>query len=83
MSPAYDVNPSVDKDGLALNIDTDNNALDIELVKSVGPFFRLSEKEMDNILDEVKSSVSGWQRIANQIGIPRSEQILMASAFKV
>jgi len=83
LSPAYDVNPSIDKDGLALNIDMDNNVLDIELAKSVGPYFRLSEKEMDNILDEVKSSVSGWQRIANQIGIPRSEQILMSGAFRV
>ncbi|MDD4191056.1 MAG: HipA domain-containing protein [Mangrovibacterium sp.] len=83
LSPAYDVNPSVDKDGLALNIDMDNNALDIELAKSVGPYFRLNEKEMNDILDDIKSSVSGWQRIANQLDIPRSEQILMAGAFKV
>lgn len=83
LSPAYDVNPSIDKNGLALNIDMDNNMLDIELAKSVGPFFRLSEKEMNNILDEVRSSVFNWQRIANQIGIPRSEQIIMAAAFKV
>lgn len=83
LSPAYDINLSIDKDGLALNIDTDNNALDIELAKSVGPYFRLSEKEMVHILDEVKSSVSEWQRLANQIGIPRSEQTLMAAAFRV
>ncbi len=82
LSPAYDVNPSIDKNGLALNIDMDNNVLDIELAKSVGPFFRLGENEMNNILDEVKSSVSYWQRIANQIGIPRSEQIIMAAAFR-
>jgi len=56
---------------------------DVELAKSVGPYFRLSEKGMNNILDEVKSSVSGWQRKATQIGISRSEQTLMAAAFKV
>lgn len=83
LSPAYDINPSIDKDGLALNIDMDNNLLDIELAKSVGPYFRLNEKEMTHILDEVKSSVSTWQKLANQIGIPRSEQILMAAAFKM
>lgn len=83
LSPAYDVNLSIDKDGLALNIDMDNNALDVELAKSVGPYFRLSEKEMVHILDEVKSSVSEWQRLANQIGIPRREQTLMAAAFIV
>lgn len=83
LSPAYDVNPSVDKSGLALNIDMDNNAQDIELARSVGHFFRLGDKEMDNIIDEVKSSVYGWQRIATNIGIPRSEQTLMAAAFRV
>jgi len=83
LSPAYDVNPSIDKDGLALNIDMDNNILDIELVKSVGPYFRLEEKEMNAILNEVKSAVSGWQRLADQTGISRSEQILMSAAFRV
>jgi serine/threonine-protein kinase HipA len=38
LSPAYDLKPSLDKDGLALNIDTDNNALDYDLAKSVGHF---------------------------------------------
>ncbi|MGV8139941.1 MAG: hypothetical protein AB2L20_32550 [Mangrovibacterium sp.] len=61
----------------------DNNILDIELVKSVGPYFRLDEKEMNAIVDEVKSAVSGWQKLADQIGISRSEQILMAAAFRV
>lgn len=83
LSPAYDVNPSIDKDGLALNIDMENNNLDIELAKSVGPYFRLGEKEMNAILDEVKSVVSGWQRLADQIGISYSEQILMSAAFRV
>lgn len=82
LSPAYDVNPSIDRNGLALNIDMDNNMLDLELAKNAGPFFRLSEKEMSTIIDEVKSSVSNWQKIANQIGIPRSEQTIMAAAFR-
>lgn len=44
LSPAYDLNPSVEKDGLSLNIDMDNNALDFDLAKSVGEFFRLDKK---------------------------------------
>jgi serine/threonine-protein kinase HipA len=83
LSPAFDINPSIDKDGLALNIDMDNNALDIDLARSVGVYFRLGGKEMDNIIDEVKSGISGWKKIATEIGIPRSEQTLMAAAFKI
>ena len=45
LSPAYDINPSIDKDGLALNIDMDNNALDLEQAKSVGEYFRLDDKK--------------------------------------
>ena len=83
LSPAFDINPSIDKVGLALNIDMDNNSPDIDLVKSVGVYFRLGKKEMDIIIDEVKSGISGWKKIATEIGISRNEQMLMAAAFKV
>jgi serine/threonine-protein kinase HipA len=66
-----------------VGIDMDNNALDIDLAKSVGASFRLREKEMDKVIDEVKSVVSRWQKLAVEIGIPRSEQTLMTAAFKV
>lgn len=82
MSPVYDLNPSIDKDGLALNIDTDNNALDCDLAKSVGPFFRLAEERMDSIITEVKAVVSTWKHEADKIGIAKKEQSLMAKAFK-
>ncbi|MGJ1196829.1 type II toxin-antitoxin system HipA family toxin [Sphingobacterium spiritivorum] len=83
LSPAFDINPSIDKDGLALNIDMDNNILDIELAKSVGVYFRLSEKEMRSIIEEVSSSIANWQTVAKEIGITRNEQILMRGAFKI
>lgn len=81
LSPAYDINPSTDKNGLALNIDIDNNALDLELVKSVGVFFRLTVKEMDEIIEEVLASVNNWRKTANQLGISRAEQEMMRGAF--
>ncbi|WP_262713593.1 type II toxin-antitoxin system HipA family toxin [Pedobacter aquae] len=81
LSPAYDINPSIDKDGLALNIDMDDNALSMDLAKNVGDFFRLDNKKMDVIIDEVLASVSNWRKIASNIGISRSEQELMQAAF--
>jgi serine/threonine-protein kinase HipA len=83
LSPAFDINPSIDKVGLALNIDTNSNSPNIDLARSVGVYFRLGEKEMDNILDEVRSSILSWTKIAAEIGVPRNEQTLMAAAFKV
>jgi len=83
LSPAFDINPSIDKDGLALNIDMDNNTLDIDLARSTGEYFRLSEIEMNGIIDEVKSSIANWRQVAKTIGISRNEQTLMSGAFRV
>jgi serine/threonine-protein kinase HipA len=82
LSPAYDINPSIDKDGLSLNIDSNNNSLDFDLAKSVGAYFQLNEKQMDTILNEVKSVVKNWKAEANKIGISRAELSLMAGAFR-
>ncbi|GFZ81710.1 toxin HipA [Aquaticitalea lipolytica] len=82
LSPAYDLNPSIEKDGLSLNIDMDDNALDFDLVKSVGEYFRLSEEEMNTILDEVLSVVKDWKIVAKELGIKNAEMELMEVAFK-
>jgi len=82
LSPAFDINPSIDKDGLALNIDMDNNALDFDLAKSVGEYFMLNTKQMDEILRQVNPVVDKWRTHANAIGISKREQEIMQSAFK-
>ena len=83
LSPAYDINPSIDKDGLALNIDMDNNALDYDLAINVGEFFRLENSQMGRIIEEVIAAVKNWHKIAKLIGIPNPEQELMAKAFNI
>ena len=60
----------------------DNNALDFDLAKSVGEFFRLDEKQMEIIIVEVLNSVGRWKDLANRIGISKTEQELMEGAFK-
>jgi serine/threonine-protein kinase HipA len=81
LSPAYDLNPSIDKDGLALNIDTDNNELDFDLAKSVGEYFRLNNNQMEEIIQQVLGVTTKWKTMANEIGISRSEQEVMEKAF--
>lgn len=82
LSPAYDLNPSIEKDGLSLNIDMDDNALDFELAKSVGSYFRLRESEMGTIIQEVSQAVKNWKTIAKKIGIKNTEIELMSGAFR-
>ncbi|MEX0361008.1 MAG: HipA domain-containing protein, partial [Allomuricauda sp.] len=82
LSPAYDLNPSIEKDGLSLNIDMDDNALDFNLAKSVGQYFRLSEEEMQTILNEVLTAVKDWKDVAKTMGIKNAEIQLMEGAFR-
>ena len=81
LSPAYDMNPSIDKAGLALNIDLELNALDYDLARFVGEYFNLNKKEMDAIIEEVTETVSNWEEVAVNIGIPSAQRRLMATAF--
>ena len=43
ISPSSDINPKIEKDGLSLNINMNNNALDIELVKRVAECYQFKE----------------------------------------
>lgn len=83
LSPAYDLNPSIDKDGFSLNIDNQDNALDFELAKSIGEYFQLNNQQMNQVIEEIKEAVKTWRIIANEAGIPRSEQELMEPAFRI
>ena len=66
---------------MALNIDENNNELDFEIAKSVGVHFNLSNNEMNEIIKEISCVVKKWRIIANEIGIPKTEQKLMERAF--
>ncbi|GKW04615.1 toxin HipA [Pectobacterium carotovorum subsp. carotovorum] len=83
LSPAYDLNPIVGKHGLHLNITDTANELDYALAFEVIDFFRLSREDATRIYDEVLGAVKGWQAVANQLGINRSEQLAKQEAFNV
>lgn len=83
LSPAYDLNPSIEKEGLSLNIDMDDNALDFDLARSVGEYFRLNDTEMEVILNEVLTVIKDWEKVAKKIGIKNSEIELMSGAFRI
>lgn len=83
LSPAYDLNPTVGKQGLHLNITDTANALDYGLAFEVIEFFRLSQNEATHIYDEVLNAVQNWQKIAIKLGINRSEQLMKQAAFNV
>lgn len=83
LSPAYDLNPTVGKQGLHLNITDTANALDYSLAFDVIDYFRLTQDEATQIYDEVLAAVQGWQHLANRLGISRAEQLMQQQAFNL
>jgi serine/threonine-protein kinase HipA len=82
LSPAYDINPDENGMGLKLNISEEDNSLDFDLALSVSKYYGLNDTKAKAILSEIKSAVSTWRKVATEANIPRSEQELMARAFR-
>lgn len=82
LSPAYDINPVETGTGLKLNISENDNALDLELALSVCPYFRLEKYRANEIIEEVKTAVRNWRKVAIKYGISNTEQALKARAFE-
>ena len=83
LSPAYDLNPNPRATGLSLNVDAHDNRLDLDLARSVLPFFRLDLKRAEDILAEVRRAVNEWRTVARSAGIARKEIEQMEPAFRL
>lgn len=81
LSEAYDMNPVPGSLGLSLNIDESDNALDLDLVRSVAPYFRITDARATAIITRIGEAIRGWNEIADSLVIKRHEQSDMADAF--
>lgn len=81
LSPAYDINPVETGTGLSLNISEKDNALDLDLVRSVAPYFRVDEGKANEIINSIKQCVKNWTALAAKFGVSKSERDVMAKAF--
>jgi len=82
LSPAYDLNPDINKKVFATAIDYtgSQNTLNLAL-RNIDPF-NLSLKRAKEILDEVKTVVADWRTTAKSFSISKHDSDKMKSAFK-
>ena len=83
LSPAFDMNPVAHANGLTLNISETDNALDLELVRSVAPYFRVSVEQANAIIANQIQVVSQWHMLADSLKISARDQQQMAAAFRL
>lgn len=55
--------------------------MDLDLARSVAPYFRLSMADAHGIIEQCKAVVRQWPKIANNLQVRAREQERMASAF--
>lgn len=83
LSAAFDMNPSLNKEMHALALDDANPEPDIEVVMSTAEFYRLTEGDALDILEEVVDAVSGWAEVAKSFELSVAESDRMKSAFLI
>jgi len=81
LSPAFDVNPSIDKASHVLNIDDVDNRPSLETVLATAAFYRLTPQRAGEIIDQVVNVVTNWQAVARRAKIAGADIELSASAF--
>lgn len=81
LSPAFDVNPSIDKATHVLNIDDVDNRPSLETVLATAAFYRLTPKQAKALVNEVVSVVADWKAVARRAKIAAADIELTASAF--
>jgi len=83
LSPAYDMNPSVDRQELTLAINEVETACDVAIAIEASHSYGLTTREADNTLNQVRNAVAEWRNEATLLNIPKAEQDLMAAAFQL
>lgn len=83
LSEAYDMNAVADAHGLKLNVSESDNAMDLDLARSVAPYFRVRKRQADEIIDRCRAVVRQWPRIAESLKISAGERERMVDAFRL
>lgn len=83
LSDAYDMNPVPGSHGLKLNVSEADNLMDLELARSVAPYFRVSKRQVDEIIERGRSVVRQWPKLAAGLKLGEREQAQIADAFRL
>lgn len=81
LSPAYDINPTLNTYQSLLVSPTSNKA-DLGILLAACESYMLNRKTAERIISEVVAAVKGWRDTAKRLGIPKREMDLFAPIFE-
>lgn len=82
LSPAYDMNPTLNE-YQSLLVNESSNKADISVLLDSCESYLIKKEIAANIIQEVQTAVSGWESLAVQLQIPVREMILFKDRFKL
>ncbi len=82
LSPAYDLNPSIERNDLSLAINETETDCNVEIALEASRDYSLSRAEAEPVVEQVRLATAFWRQEAEAVGIPRSEQTVLARAFE-
>ena len=81
LSPAYDMNPTLN-DHQALLINSTTNHADLQILLDSSEEYMIGKKDAQNIISEVKEGVKHWRSIASRLGIAKREVDVFEQVFQ-
>jgi serine/threonine-protein kinase HipA len=82
LSPAFDLNPSIERDELSLAINEVDSACDVSIALEAHREYGMSKTEAEEIVARTTRVVAEWRHEAGRLRIPKAEQELIAPAFE-
>jgi len=83
LSPAFDINPAVARNELALAINEVESTCDVAIAMEAHAAYGLTAAEAKTIVTKTREAVATWRSEASRLRIPKAEQELMAKAFEL
>lgn len=80
LSPAYDINPTL-QEYQSLLINPTSNEADLNILFESSELYMLPKDKAKQIISEVKEAMSSWQAVAAAIGLPKRDIDLFAPRF--
>ena len=81
LSPAYDMNPTLNE-YQALLINSTTNHADLQVLLDSSEEYMIGKEEAGHIINEVKTGVKHWKSIAIRLGIAKREMDMFEQVFQ-
>lgn len=81
LSPAFDINPNIDKADHALNFDMGNSRANLESIIATAQYYELTQDQAKQVANEILGVTRAWEAVAKNLAISRGDIELMRAAF--